>query len=98
MKNIGAIFELTAPSSHQFAGVVERKFAMLFSQVCSILNSVRLSQDLHEGLWAEVAKYAKDVENSLVTGSQTESSWALLYKKEAIRLQSTSVWRSGNIG
>jgi hypothetical protein len=37
---------------------------------------------LRDGLWAEVAKYARDVENSLVTSSQTESSWALFYKKE----------------
>jgi hypothetical protein len=48
-----------------------------------ILNSARLSQDLHNGLWAEVAKYATDVENSFVTGSRTTSSWSLFYKKES---------------
>jgi hypothetical protein len=51
----GAIFEFTALGSPQFAGVVERKFATLFARVCSTLNSVCLSQDLGNGLWAEAA-------------------------------------------
>jgi hypothetical protein len=81
--SVGAIFEFTAPGSHQFAGVVERKFATLFARVRSILNSARLSQDLCNGLWAEAAKYATDVENSLITGSRQASSWSMFYKKES---------------
>jgi hypothetical protein len=50
--------------------------------VRSILNSARLSQELRAGLWAEAAKYATDVENSLVTGSR-KASWALFYKTES---------------
>jgi hypothetical protein len=57
--SVGANFEFTAPGSPQFAGVVERKFATLFACVRSILNSVRLSQELRNGLWAEAAKYAR---------------------------------------
>jgi hypothetical protein len=86
--SIGAIIEFTAPGSPQFGGVIERKFEMLFAHVRSILNSVRLSQDLHNGLWAKAAKYATDVENSLVTGSQKASSWSLFYKK---RVQSFAI-------
>jgi hypothetical protein len=81
--SVGANFEFTAPGSPQFAGVVERKFATLFARVRSILNSARLSQDLRNGLWAEAAKYATDVENSLISGSRKASSWSMFYKKES---------------
>lgn len=74
---IGAVFEFTAPGSPQFAGVVERKFATLYARVRSMLNSARLSPELRNGLWAEAANFATNVENCLVTGSRTASSWSL---------------------
>jgi Reverse transcriptase (RNA-dependent DNA polymerase) len=47
-----------------------------------MLNSARLSQELRDGLWAEAANYVTNVENCLVTGSRTQSSWFLFYGKE----------------
>ena len=75
-------FEYTPPGSPQFNGVVERKFKTLYERVRSLLNSAGLDKELREGLWAEAAQYATDIENLLVTPSKTHSSWFAFYQRD----------------
>ena len=75
-------FEYTPPGNPQFNGVVERKFKTLYDRVRSLLNSARLSQELRDGLWAEAAQYATEVENILVTNLKNVSSWKQFYGTE----------------
>jgi hypothetical protein len=44
-------------------GWVKRKFATLYCRVRTMLNAARFPKDLTEGVWAEAAKYATEVEN-----------------------------------
>jgi hypothetical protein len=66
-EQLGIDFEYTGPGTPQFNGRVERKFATLYGRVYTMLNAARLPKDLREGLWAEAAKYATQVENVIVT-------------------------------
>jgi hypothetical protein len=66
-KGLPVKFKFTPPGSPQFNGVVVRKFKTLYERVRSLLNSAWLSQELLEGLWAEAAQFATDIENMLVT-------------------------------
>jgi hypothetical protein len=58
---LGIHFKCTGPGTPQFNGRVERKF------IQNMLNVARLPKFLHEGVWAECAKRATDIENMLVT-------------------------------
>jgi hypothetical protein len=64
---LGIDFEYTGPGTPQFNGRVERKFATLYGRVGTMLNAASLPKDLREGVWAEAAKYATEVENVIVT-------------------------------
>jgi hypothetical protein len=65
-KQLGIDFEDTGPGRPQFNGWVEREFATLYGRVRTMLNAARLPKDLREGVWAEAAKYATEVENVIV--------------------------------
>jgi hypothetical protein len=60
-------FEYTGPGSPQYNGVVERKFATLYGKVRAMLNAANLPQEIRNGLWAEAAHTASDLENALVS-------------------------------
>jgi hypothetical protein len=47
--------------------LLERKLATLYVCVRMMLNAARLPRDLREGVWAEAAKSATEVENVIVT-------------------------------
>jgi hypothetical protein len=62
-------FEFTAPSTPQQNGRVERKFAILYNYMRSMLNKAQLPENLRHSLWAEAAKHATDIVNCLCTST-----------------------------
>jgi hypothetical protein len=45
---------------------VERKFATLYGRVQTMVNAAKVTKLLCEGIWAEAAKTANDIENMIV--------------------------------
>jgi hypothetical protein len=66
-EQLGIPFEYTGPGTPQYNVVAERKFATLFGRVRTMLNAAKVTKDLHQGLWAECAKTATDIENMVAT-------------------------------
>jgi hypothetical protein len=75
-------FEYTGPGSLQYNDVVERKFAALYGKVRAMLNAANLPQEIRNGIWAEAAHTASDLENALVSSRQNTPAYQLLTKKE----------------
>jgi hypothetical protein len=63
---LGIHFEYTAPGTPQYNGCVERKFATLYGWVRTMLNAAKLLKDIRQGVWAECAKMASDIEDMVV--------------------------------
>jgi hypothetical protein len=81
-EGLGIQFEFTTPDTPEYNGKVERKFATLYGRVRAMLNSARLTKRLREGLWAEAASTAQQLENALVTDKRDQPSYNQFFKKE----------------
>ena len=66
-KGFNINFEFTAPYTPEMNGKIERKFATLYGKARSMLNAARLPHNLREGLWAQCAKTASQLENIIVS-------------------------------
>jgi hypothetical protein len=75
-------FEYTGPGSPQFNGPVERKFATLYGKVRAMLNAANLPLAIRNGIWAEAASTASDLENALVSATKETPAYQLLHRKE----------------
>jgi hypothetical protein len=75
----GIHFEYTRPGTPQYNGRVERMFANLYGRVRTMLNAARLVKFIREGVWAEVAKRAMDIENMLVTPNKPVAAYHRFY-------------------
>jgi hypothetical protein len=62
-------FEFTSPNTPQQNGRVERKFAILYGMVRSLLNSSKLPDALRQKCWAEASNHATDLLNGSCTRS-----------------------------
>lgn len=71
--------EFTGPSTPQYNGKVERKFATLWSKVRAVLNNAKLDEKLRNGLWAEAANHCTLLENMLVPVGETKSAYEKFY-------------------
>jgi hypothetical protein len=60
-------YEFTSPNTPQQNGRVERKFAVLYDCVRSMLNSAKLPETLRNKFWAEAANHATDILNGSCT-------------------------------
>jgi hypothetical protein len=60
-------YEFTAPNTPQQNGRVERKFAVLYECVRSLLNTAKLPDGLRQKCWAEAANHATDLLNGTCT-------------------------------
>jgi len=54
-KELGIIFEYTAPGTPQQNGVVERAFATMLGKTRVIMNSTGLDEKRHHLFWTEAA-------------------------------------------
>ena len=74
-------FEFTAPSTPQQNGRVERKFAILYNYMRSMLNTANLPERLRETFWAEAAKHATDIINCLCTPTNQYPPYFMFFNK-----------------
>jgi hypothetical protein len=80
-KDMNVVYELTAPNTPQQNGRVERKFAVLYDCVRSLLNSAKLPDTLQQKCWAEAANHSTDLINGICTASNTTPPYAAFYKE-----------------
>jgi hypothetical protein len=73
-EQLGIHFEYMGPGTPQYNGRVERKFATLYGRVRAMLNAVKATKVFGEGVWAEAAKTATDIENMVNNTKQTHAS------------------------
>ena len=66
-KGFNINFEFTAPYTPEMNGKIERKFATLYGKARSMLNAARLPHSMREGLWAQCAKTASQLENIIIS-------------------------------
>jgi Reverse transcriptase (RNA-dependent DNA polymerase) len=76
---LGIHFEYTGPGTPQYNGRVERMFASLYGRVRTMLNAAQLVKFICEGVWAEAAKRATDIENMLVTPNKPVAVYHRFY-------------------
>lgn len=90
--NLGIKFEFTGPGTPQYNGRSERKFAVLYARVRAMLNTARVPQNIREGIWAEAAQYATDIENIIVSANKPISSDNQFYKTTGSTIKSLRVF------
>lgn len=73
-EGLGIQFEFTGPGVPQYNGRAERKFAVLYARVRTVLNGARLPKYIRDGVWAEAAHYSTDIENIIVTATKQVSA------------------------
>ena len=72
-KGSGIGFEYTGPSSPQFNGRVERKFATLWGRIrATTFAAIGEDAELRNLLWSEAARFGAIVDNLCVGASETE--------------------------
>ncbi len=72
-------FEFTSPDTPQQNGRVERKFAILYTYMRSLLNAANLTRDLKNLLWAEAAMHSTDIINGLCTSVNSKPPYTQFY-------------------
>ena len=80
---MGITFEYTAPGTPQQNGKCERKFASLYGKVRSMLNGVRFTKTLRQGLWTECAAAATLEDNILATATNPVPPYTQFHGKDA---------------
>ena len=85
-KGIGITFEYTGPGSPQFNGRVERKFPTLYARVRTMLNAAAVPKHIREGVWAEAAKTATQIEDLIVTESKPVAAFHRFYNIKTFKL------------
>lgn len=95
-EELGIKFEYTSPGSPQFNGKVERKFATLFARVRTMMNSAKIPRKMREGLWAEAADTASQIEDRIVTPSKPIAAYNKFYNIKEEKLKTLKPF--GSIG
>jgi hypothetical protein len=57
-----------------------------------MLNTARVPKEIREGVWAEAAQYATDIENMIVTANKPVSSVTLFYKENAPTIKALRIF------
>jgi hypothetical protein len=95
-EEFGIQFEYTSPGSSQYNGKVERKFATLYARVRTMMNAAKLPRQLREGLWAEAAETASQIEDKIVTPNKTIAAYNKFYNIKEEKLKAFNPF--GSIG
>jgi hypothetical protein len=86
-KGLGVTFEYTGPGSPQYNGRAERKFPTLYGRVRTMLNAAGVPENIRNGVWAEAAKTATEIENLIVTETKPVASFHRFYKIKDFKLK-----------
>jgi Reverse transcriptase (RNA-dependent DNA polymerase) len=95
-EDMGIQFEYTGPSTPQYNGRAERKFAILYGRVRTILNGARLPKTIRDGVWTEAAQYATEIENAIVTATKKVPANTKFYGPDKIEIHNLKIF--GEIG
>lgn len=82
-KKYGLTMEFTSPYTPQMNGVVERRLAVLKLRSQAILNQADLTPGLRNNLWTEAARCSNFLENNTLSGTSTETPFALFMGKNS---------------
>jgi hypothetical protein len=72
-------FEYTSPGTPQQNGRVERKIAIMYQYMRSMISQAKLPANLRKRFWAEAAHHATDVINGMCTSQNTEPPYKQFY-------------------
>jgi hypothetical protein len=76
---IRIVYEYTYPGTPQQMGRAERKFAVLYEYIRSILNNASLPPNLRTKQWGEAANHSTDIINSICTPYKTSPLIKIFY-------------------
>ena len=83
-EGLGVTFEMTAPSTPQQNGKVERKFATLYGRMRAMLRGCKhMKTSVRKQLWAEAANLATDLNNILVSYGEKKNPFQKFYGEKA---------------
>ena len=98
-KGMGVTFEYTGPGSPQYNGRVERKYPTLYARVRTMLNAAGVPENIREGVWAEAAKTATEIENLIVTDTKPIAAFHRFYKIKEYKVEEdASIRRNSSCG
>ena len=81
-KNLGIIFEFTAPGTPQQNSVVERKIPTLMGRSQAMMLTAGFSQQDKRKFWCEVISTATELDNIMVRKERTKPPYTLFYNDE----------------
>ena len=81
--NLGVIFELTAPGTHQQNSVAERRIPMLMGRARTMLIQAGIASKGKGEFWCEVISTATKLDNIMVRPERTNPPHTLSYGKDA---------------
>jgi hypothetical protein len=81
-QGLGIQFEYTTPGTPQHNGRMERKSAILYGRVRSMLNKANLEPTRRTGIWTEAARTPNLLNTILVSASKPEASHSGFFGKE----------------
>ena len=93
---MGVTFEYASPNTPLQNGRVERKFATLYGRVRSMMNAVRLTGALRNGLWAEAGRTATNLDNIDCDNQEKIPRYKLFMKEDYKRFQ--HIQKFGEVG
>ena len=82
-EGLGVRFELTAPSTPQQNGKVEREFATLYGGMRAMLHSSNINGTFRRQLWAEVALTATELDQIHVKYGKPKNSFEKFFGPKA---------------
>ena len=82
-KELGIVFEYTAPGTPQQNGVVERAFATMLGKTRAIMNGAGFDEKKRHLFWTEAANTITHLENITIRKGNTRTPYYLFYGKDA---------------
>ena len=82
-RNLGTIFEFTAPGTPQQNSVAERRIPMLMGRARAMLIQAGLEPKYKEEFWCEVISTARKLDNIMVRPERTKPPHTLFYGEDA---------------
>jgi len=82
-KELGIVFEYTAPGTPQQNGIVERAFVTTLGKTRAIMNGAGLDEKKFHLFWMEAANTITHLENITIKKGNTQTRYYLFYGKDA---------------
>ena len=91
-KDLGIVFEYTAPGTPQQNGVVERAFATMLGKTRAIMNGAGFDEKKRHLFWTEAANTVTHLENITIRKGTTRTPHYLFYGSDAPYAQHLQVF------